>query len=71
MFIPSRCLSSGAVTVDGVMSVDAYVTRTGLKVTSSLHSSLAMKGRVELDKGRVLSVQVDMPDDKMDILDVR
>ena len=71
MFIPSRCLSSGAVTVDGVMSVDAYVTRTGLKVTSSLHSSLAMKGRVELDRGRVLSVQVDMPDDQMDILDVR
>ena len=59
------------MTVDGVMSVDAYVTRTGLKVTSSLHSSLAMKGRVELDKGRVLSVQVDMPDDQMDILDVR
>ena len=57
--------------MDGVMSVDAYATRTGLKVTSSLHSSLAMKGRVELDKGRVLSVQVDMPDDKMDILDVR
>ena len=53
------------------MSVDALVTRTGLKVTSSLHSSLAMKGRVELDRGRVLSVHVDMPDDRMDILDVR
>lgn len=57
--------------MDGVMSVDALVTRTGLKVTSSLHSSLAMKGRVELDRGRVLSVHVDMPDDRMDILDVR
>lgn len=64
-------MSSGAVNVDGVMSVDALVTRTGLKVTSSLHSSLAMKGRVELDRGRVLSVHVDMPDDRMDILDVR
>ena len=65
------CVSSGAVNVDGVMSVDALVTRTGLKVTSSLHSSLAMKGRVELDRGRVLNVHVDMPDDRMDILDVR
>ena len=64
-------MSSGAVNVDGVMSVDAMVTRTGLKVASSLHSNLAMKGRVELDRDRVLSVHLDMPDDRMDILDVR
>ena len=64
-------MSSGAVNVDGVMSVDAMVTRTGLKVASSLHSSLATKGRVELDRDRVLSVHLDMPDNRMDILDVR
>ena len=57
--------------MDGVMSVDAMVTRTGLKVASSLHSSLATKGRVELDRDRVLSVHLDMPDNRMDILDVR
>ncbi|XP_070194611.1 uncharacterized protein [Littorina saxatilis] len=62
---------SGAVNIDGEMSVDALVTRTGLKVSGSVHSSMAVKGRVELDRGRVLSVQVDMPDDRLDILDVR
>ncbi|XP_076462150.1 uncharacterized protein LOC143294657 [Babylonia areolata] len=62
---------SGAVNVDGVMAVDGLLTCTGVKVTSTMLSSTALKGRVQLDRGRTLSVQVDMPDDKMDILDIR
>lgn len=51
--------------------MDAGYTRTGLRVSGSLHSSLAVKGRVELDRGRVLSVQIDMPDNRIDLLDIR
>ncbi|KAL8584622.1 hypothetical protein ACOMHN_002351 [Nucella lapillus] len=70
LHIEGELRPSGAVNVDGVMSVDGLLTGTGLKVTTSLLSSLALKGRVELDRGRTLNVQMDMPDDKMEILDL-
>ena len=57
--------------MDAVMSVDALATRSGLKVSSSLHSSIAVKGHVQLDRGQLLSVQMDVPDDRMEILNVR
>ncbi|KAK7501815.1 hypothetical protein BaRGS_00006901, partial [Batillaria attramentaria] len=62
---------SGAVRVEGTMSVDAMVTRSALRVTGTLHSSTAIKGRVDLDRGRVLSVELDVPQDKMEIFDIR
>nr|KAG5709527.1 hypothetical protein BaRGS_001577 [Batillaria attramentaria] len=71
IYVDGELRPSGAVNVDGVMSVDALVARTGLKVSGSMHSSMALKGRVDLDRGRVLSVQLDMPDDRQDILDIR
>ena len=64
-------LCSGAVNIDSVMTIDSGVSRTGLKMTTSLHSSLALKGRVEMSRSRELSVELDMPEDRIDILDVR
>lgn len=69
MAVVSR--SSGAVRISGQMSVDAMVSRAALHVTGTLHSSTALKGRIDLDRGRVLSVQFDVPEEKMEIFDIR
>ena len=62
---------SGAVEIAGTMSMDAFVTKTGLRVVNTWHSSTALKGRIELSRGKVLSVEIDFPQKKMEILDVR
>ncbi|XP_076472286.1 uncharacterized protein LOC143301780 [Babylonia areolata] len=61
---------SGAIRVSGQMTVDAQVSRAALHVTGTLHSSSALKARVDLDRGRVLSMQVDVPQEKMELLDI-
>ena len=53
------------------MSVDAMVSRAALHVTGTLHSSSAVKGRADLDRGRVLSMELDVPEEKMEIFDIR
>nr|KAG5710083.1 hypothetical protein BaRGS_030159 [Batillaria attramentaria] len=70
MFGNEMTYQSGAVRVEGTMSVDAMVTRSALRVTGTLHSSTAIKGRGDLDRGRVLSVELDVPQDKMEIFDI-
>ena len=57
--------------MSGQMSVDAQVSRAALRVTGTLHSSSALKARVSLDRGRVLSMELDVPEDKMELLDIR
>ncbi|XP_046557711.1 apolipophorins-like [Haliotis rubra] len=52
------------------MSMDAFVTKTGLRVVNTWHSSTALKGRVELRRGKILSADIDFPQQKMEILDV-
>ena len=47
------------------------VSRAALHVTGTLHSSSAVKGRVDLDRGRVLSMELDVPEEKMEIFDIR
>ncbi|XP_076436385.1 uncharacterized protein LOC143275928 [Babylonia areolata] len=61
---------SGAIQISGQMSVDAQVSRAALHVTGTLHSSTALKARVDLDRGRVLSMELDAPEDKMEIFDI-
>ncbi|XP_050403910.2 uncharacterized protein LOC126819756 [Patella vulgata] len=62
---------SGAVAITGCMSVDAYVTKSGLRMTSTLHSSTAAKGSILVHGGKIMKVEFDMPQDKMEILDVK
>ena len=53
------------------MSVDAQVSRAALRVSGTLHSSSAVKARVDLDRSRMLSMEMDVPEDKMELLKVR
>ncbi|XP_048255783.1 apolipophorins-like [Haliotis rufescens] len=62
---------SGAVEITGTMTVDAFVAKTGLKMVSSVHSSSSVKGRVELSRGQIFNLELDMPQDKMEIFNVK
>ncbi|XP_041358361.1 apolipophorins-like [Gigantopelta aegis] len=42
-----------------------------MKVVNTWHSSTAIQGRIELNRGRVLRVKLNMPQDKIEILDVK
>ena len=53
------------------MSVDALVTKVGLKMVSSLYTSTAVQGKVSLVDGSVLDMQFDLPEDKMEIINVK
>ncbi|XP_012935328.2 uncharacterized protein LOC101854071 [Aplysia californica] len=62
---------SAAVEISGSMSVDAMVTRTGLRMRNTLHTSTALKGRVQLERGQQLNLELDTPEDKMEIFNAR
>lgn len=60
---------SGAVEVVAAMSVDAFLTKVGLRMTSRLHTSTAFQGRMDLARGQVFSLNFDFPKDQLEILD--
>ncbi|XP_076346984.1 LOW QUALITY PROTEIN: uncharacterized protein LOC143245065 [Tachypleus tridentatus] len=62
---------SGAVELSTLMTVDANVAQSGLKVAAVLHSSTVMDGLVEVKDGKVLRVQVNMPRDNIEIVDIQ
>lgn len=52
------------------MSVDGFVTRTGLKMVSTLHSSTALKGKLQMEDGETFKLNFDVPSDKMELFSV-
>lgn len=53
------------------MTIDAYVTKAGLKMVSTVHTSTSLKGRVELRDGQIFNMELDTPEDKQEIFDFR
>lgn len=62
---------SVAVQVQSMMGVDATVAKTGLMMVETLHSSTVMSGKVLFEQGKIMSVDWDMPREKIEILDVK
>lgn len=54
-----------------MMSVDAFVTKSGLKMVSTVHSSTLLKGHLELQDGKIFNANLDMPKDKMEIFSLK
>ena len=63
--------SSAAIEVSSMMSVDAFVTKSGMKMVSTLHTSTALQGMIELADGRILEMELDMPREKMEIVNFK
>ncbi|XP_046361600.2 uncharacterized protein LOC124138779 [Haliotis rufescens] len=71
LLIDGTIQPSGAIQIAGTMSMDAFVTKSGLRVFNTWHSSTALKGRVELTRGKILSAELELPQQKMEIFDVK
>ena len=67
----SKYLSSAALEISSMMSVDALVTKTGIKMVSNLHTSTMVKGKIQLSEGKILNAEWDLPEDKMEIISVK
>ena len=54
-----------------MMSVDAYVTRSGIKMISTLHTNTAVMGRLKIGRDGVVTAEYEMPQPRMDIISVK
>ncbi|XP_068221439.1 uncharacterized protein [Palaemon carinicauda] len=62
---------SAAVEINGLMAVDAHVTRTGLKIKSNLHTSTFLDGKIKINKGKVVDIAFNMPKEKVEVINVQ
>ena len=56
--------------IAGEMSVDATVAQTALKSLSTLHTSTLIDGQVQVQGGRLVKAEVNVPREKIEIIDV-
>ena len=61
---------SAAVQVASMMSVDAFVARTGLKMLTTLHSSTELDGKLQIQDSKVVVVNFNMPRQKQEIFSI-
>ena len=62
---------SGAVEIESMMSVDAFVTKGGLKMLTTLHTSTGARGKIEITNRNVLDMSFDFTKEKSEILNVQ
>ena len=60
---------SATVEVSGVMSVDAFVTKTGLKSVTKVHSSTFIGGSVDIKGTKLVQVQIKVPKEKLEMFE--
>ncbi|KAK3861716.1 hypothetical protein Pcinc_032352 [Petrolisthes cinctipes] len=61
---------SAAIHMDGVMMVDAHVTRKGLQISSTLHTSTFLDGKIHINGGKLVDVAINTPKEKVEVIDV-
>ncbi|CAG5134991.1 unnamed protein product [Candidula unifasciata] len=71
MEIDGEFRPSAALEVTGTMAVNALTTRMGLRMRNTMHSSTWLKGHIEINRGRVLNVEIEPPGDKMEIFNAK
>lgn len=54
-----------------MMSVDAVVSRGGLKMVSTLYTSTGARGKIEVTGSNVIDLSFDITKEKSEILDVK
>nr|XP_034313736.1 apolipophorins isoform X7 [Crassostrea gigas] len=62
---------SGAVEFASMMSVDAYFTKSGIKMTSTLHSSTGVSTKIEIKNKQEYVFNFDLPKTKSEIVTAR
>lgn len=57
--------------VTSLMSVDAFVTKAGMKMVSSVNSASAVEGHLEIKGGQLFSAEWKTPDAKTEIFEAK
>jgi hypothetical protein len=58
-----------AIELSALMTLDAYFAKTGLKSISKLHTSAYMDASIDIQNGRLVKVNINLPTDKIELLD--
>lgn len=53
------------------MGVDALSTHVGVKMVSTLNTRTSIQGAISLTEGNILNAEFNMPEEKMDIINVK
>ncbi|XP_070564133.1 uncharacterized protein [Ptychodera flava] len=61
---------SAVIEVSSEMSLSAFVARSGLRMVTRMHSSTALDGSISLDSSETFKVKFNVPDNRLDIIDV-
>ncbi|XP_045158693.2 uncharacterized protein LOC123524511 [Mercenaria mercenaria] len=69
--IAGRIQPSAAVDISSMMSVDAFVTKSGIKMVSTLHTSTALEGKLSIDSKGSITTEYEMPEPRMEIIDIK
>jgi hypothetical protein len=62
---------SAAIVVSGLMGVDAFVTKSSMKMVATMHTSTMIDGKIQLKDGEVFTVELNTPQEKMEIFHVQ
>jgi len=58
---------SVAMEISGIMAVDAFVSRSGVQIQNTMHSSTGVDGKITIKGKELVSVQINSPEQKVDI----
>jgi hypothetical protein len=61
---------SAAVEFTGTMAVDATVTKAGIRLVTMLHTNTHVSGKVKIQGGDLVDLQLNVPHKKVEVLDV-
>lgn len=61
---------SAAVVVSGLMGVDAFVTKSSMKMVATMHTSTMIDGKIQLQDGEVFNIELNTPKEKMEVFHV-
>jgi hypothetical protein len=62
---------SVAIDVVGTMGVDAYYASTGIKLRTNMYSSSSVDGQLKVRGTKLVSLNFNLPKDKIEIINAR
>ncbi|XP_060558872.1 apolipophorins-like isoform X2 [Ruditapes philippinarum] len=68
--ISRRFRPSATVYIASMMSVDTFVTKSGIKLVSTLHTSTSLQGKIKTTKNGFFTFEYEMPDTVMKIFGI-
>ncbi|KAJ9580713.1 hypothetical protein L9F63_024109, partial [Diploptera punctata] len=69
--VEGKIRPSVSVDVVGMMGVDAYYASTGIKLKTNMYSSSAVEGQLKIRGAKLVSINFNLPKDKIEIIDAR